>query len=96
MGRIIEEDKRLVCGAFPADFFTLLASCAMVDADSGDIYCNVIPYTVACEKSTPAIDCDKGAPTNPEAFCAANFFALDECGHLGLKIGASAFVSQQE
>jgi hypothetical protein len=87
MGRIQEDDKRLICGANPTDFFTMLASCGRIDPDSGDIYVNTACYWVDCEDAEAAIDCNNGAPVDPERFCAANFFTVDSCGHLAFKIG---------
>lgn len=86
MGRIVPEDKRQACGAMPVDFFTMLASCIVVNGQ-GVAYLNTIcPESNDCADYEPLIDCDLGAPVNPEAFVVANAFALDECGRLALKI----------
>jgi hypothetical protein len=89
MGRIInvENDKRLECGANPPDFFTMLASCIVRDTSSGNVYLNTICYDYDCEDEEPVIDCTIGPPMDPQKFCAANLFTVDECGRLAFKIG---------
>jgi len=87
MGQIREDDKRQICGANPPDFFTMLASCVVRDSVSGDTYLNTMCYDVDCEDEDPVIDCNLGAPSDPERFCAANLFGIDECGRLAFKIG---------
>jgi len=87
MGRIVNDDLRMICGVNPPDFFTLLASCIVRDTSSGNTYLNTICYDYDCYDEELVIDCTVGPPMDPQRFCAANLFALDECGRLALKIG---------
>lgn len=81
MGQIVQSG----CGLPPATFFEMLASCARVDTVTGDIYLNTLCYTPSCSHDA-AIECGN-VPSDLEQFCASNLFALDNCGHLALKIG---------
>jgi len=82
MGRIQNSDCQVMTGTF----FERLASCARIDPDTGDIFINIICYEVDCEDDPESPFACEMNITDHEQWCADNFFALDDCDHLALKL----------
>jgi len=71
------------CGFEKQSLVQMLANCLIVH--EGHVYLNLIPRADYCDDITSFIDCDNNH-IDPEDLITGNAFALDECGHLGLKV----------
>jgi hypothetical protein len=83
------------CGALPMTFFQMLANCLInttICNLQGDprTFINTTFVTYYCDDITSFWDCDNNAQMlDPERALVENAFALDECGHLSIKIFAN-------
>ena len=82
------------CGAAKLDFFQMLASCIIGYADEGGTnhyYLNTVQATDNCDDLAVSEfwNCNNNGQS-PEDALVNNVFAVDECGHMALKI----FVNQ--
>lgn len=81
------------CGTLPLSFVQMLAAC-MVNYIGCDIqgtphtFLNLIPVSYYCDDLQDFWTCARQGPNDDEALAAmaANLFALDDCGRLGLKV----------
>lgn len=71
------------CGQEKQSLMQMLANSLITY--NGHVYLNLIPTAGYCDTIEGFIDCDNNH-IDPEALIVGNAFALDECGHLGLKI----------
>ena len=85
-------DYSTACGNIRMSFLRMLASTlikATCDENVDQVRINAIPQFGYCDDITSYWDCDNNGDVSDEGAERAlveNAFALDECGHLGLKI----------
>lgn len=85
-------DYHTPCGAAQMTFFQLLASTLVkytCDENVDQVRLNLIPQFAYCDSIESYWDCDNNGDVSDAGAQHAlieNAFALDECGHLGLKV----------
>lgn len=81
-------DYSTECGQIKQSFFQMLANSVVSSVDDqGHTHCylNLLYDGEWCDDLGTCFDCDRQGE-DPETFLVNNLFALDECGHLGMKV----------
>lgn len=76
------------CNILPQTFFQMLANSVVSNVDDeGHTHCylNLLYDGAYCDDLGTCFDCDLQGQ-DAETFLVNHLFALDECGHLGMKV----------